>query len=110
LVRICFCLLATATPIACARLLHKHWMFQITRALALALDQIRRIPGDGLHSDTDDILYYRSALNAWQFCIKHPRRQRNQVYKRIQFSRLPARTVQMIFIYGGRLLSPEVGN
>jgi hypothetical protein len=64
------------------------------------------------HSDKDDRLYYRSVPNAWQFCIKHPRLQRNYVFKNQSFqisnSDLPgdlrrtviSRSGQLIFAFG----------
>jgi hypothetical protein len=64
------------------------------------------------HSDNDDRLYYRSAPNVWQFCIRHPRRQRNYVFKNQLFnisnSDLPddlrrtviSRSGQLIFAFG----------
>jgi hypothetical protein len=95
-----------------ARPLHKHFsMFQITRALYRwhwDHGQIRQ----WFHSDTDDRLYYRPAPNEWQFCINHPRRQRNQVLKnqifQISNSDLPddlrrtviSRSGQLTFAFG----------
>jgi hypothetical protein len=63
-------------------------------------------------SENDDRLYYRSAPNVWQFCIRHPRRQRNYVFKNRLFnisnSDLPddlrrtviSRSGQLIFAFG----------
>jgi hypothetical protein len=50
-----------------------------SRALPLALGPWTDPPDTWrwFHSDNDDRLYYRSAPNKWQFCIRHPHRQRN---------------------------------
>jgi hypothetical protein len=64
------------------------------------------------NSDNDNRLYYRSAPYEWQFCIRHPRRQRNYVFKyqlfNISNSDLPddlrrtviSRSGQLIFAFG----------
>jgi hypothetical protein len=54
-----------------------------SRALPLALGPWSDPPDTWrwFLSENDDRLYYRSAPNVWQFCIRHPRRTRNYVFK-----------------------------